>query len=105
MEIKLTEKEKSELRKSFQDNLPMLNELNEALNNMEEYYLEEFKEQDEELKDILVNDETIAEADLSKVYLEELAKVKEEIEEEAFEAFQEIKEHFLEINQEVSEKA
>lgn len=99
MEIKLTTEEQNKLKESFRENLPLFEELNKAILEIEEYYLKEFQEQDEELKDILINNESIKEEDLEEIYLSELAEIKKEILLEAEESLQEVKEYFISLNQ------
>lgn len=76
---------------------PSLHDLDNKLEFLELSTMQEFERKAREIKEELIYDESIAEEDLEKVYIEELAKAKEEI-------FANAKQRFLEIEREYKER-
>lgn len=96
MEIqKLSLAEKTKIQELITKNLPLYNELDKSISEMEEFYLQEFTEIQEVLQNLLINDENILDKELAKVYASELAIAKAEIIERAKESFSNIEQQFL----------
>lgn len=94
---KLSLNEKELLSEALKNSLPLIEALDTAIYDLQNYYLKEFEEMEIALKEILVNDESISSDDVATVYNKELLTIKEDIQERATVSFNNIKDQFLAI--------
>ncbi len=91
----LTKEEELKFEDFLEKKLPLLNEFDEKIDSVEDFYLNQFELLEEEIKERIINDETIPLEDLEKVYIKELDNAKSELLERVMDKFEDIKKEFV----------